>query len=262
MADLLDYQLLELKPIPKGVWPAFDLFLQSPEQLTARIVQGRDLPQVCGLFLLISIATATLYGGVMGSTNLLQGAPMELWQKFALIGATALKVPVLFLATLAIVFPPMYVSNAFAGARLSLGQLAAAMLGAVAIASTLLASLATVAAFFSLTTNGYHFMKLLHVVFFIFAGVSSLDFLLSILNHLGQNQGRTTPFHLRIGWLLLYAFVGTQLAWVMRPFIASPNEPFELFRERSGNFYESVQDSVKSFATGKAERPAKTEDTY
>ena len=39
-----------------------------------------------------------------------------------LIPITAGKVPLLFLLTLVIVFPPIYVSNAFSGARLSFLQ--------------------------------------------------------------------------------------------------------------------------------------------
>jgi hypothetical protein len=46
-------------------------------------------------------------------------------------------------------------------------------------------------------------------------------------------------------WLELYGFVGTQLAWILRPYIFSPGSPFELFRDRYGNFYESVWRSLE-----------------
>ena len=35
------------------------------------------------------------------------------------------------------------------------------------------------------------------------------------------------------------------MSWIMRPFIGAPNEPFQWFRERSGNFFESVWTSVQ-----------------
>jgi hypothetical protein len=38
-------------------------------------------------------------------------------------------------------------------------------------------------------------------------------------------------------WILLFGFVGTQLAWTLRPFFGHPDRPFELFREIDGNFY-------------------------
>jgi hypothetical protein len=46
-----------------------------------------------------------------------------------------------------------------------------------------------------------------------------------------------TVFHL---WLLLFALVGAQMGWVLRPFIGNPTVPFTLFRHRESNFFESV----------------------
>ena len=41
-------------------------------------------------------------------------------------------------------------------------------------------------------------------------------------------------------WILLFGFVGTQLAWTLRPFFGSPGEPFGLYREIDGNFYAEI----------------------
>jgi hypothetical protein len=38
-------------------------------------------------------------------------------------------------------------------------------------------------------------------------------------------------------WILLFGFVGTQLAWTLRPFLGSPDKKFEIFRAIEGNFY-------------------------
>ena len=45
-------------------------------------------------------------------------------------------------------------------------------------------------------------------------------------------------------WLILYAFVGTQLAWTLRPFFGAPDMPFELVRKLGGNFYVDVIKSI------------------
>ncbi len=43
------------------------------------------------------------------------------------------------------------------------------------------------------------------------------------------------------GWLLIYAFVGIQMAWVLRPFVGSPTSPTRFFRaEAWGNAYVEV----------------------
>jgi hypothetical protein len=41
-------------------------------------------------------------------------------------------------------------------------------------------------------------------------------------------------------WILLFGFVGTQLAWTLRPFFGNPDSPFALFREIEGNFYAEI----------------------
>ena len=78
------------------------------------------------------------------------------------------------LLTLAIVLPPIYVSNAFVGAQLLFRQMLAMLLGSVAITVTVLSSMATVAFFFALTSRSYDFIKLLHVLFFAYAGLTGL----------------------------------------------------------------------------------------
>jgi len=49
-------------------------------------------------------------------------------------------------------------------------------------------------------------------------------------------------FHL---WLLLFALVGAQMGWVLRPFIGNPAVPFTLFRHRESNFFEAVFTHLK-----------------
>ena len=39
-------------------------------------------------------------------------------------------------------------------------------------------------------------------------------------------------------WLVIYALVGAQMAWILRPFIGAPDLPFEWFREREANLHE------------------------
>ncbi len=47
-------------------------------------------------------------------------------------------------------------------------------------------------------------------------------------------------------WILLFGFVGTQLAWTLRPFFGSPDQPFSLFRSIDGNFYGEILRSLGS----------------
>jgi hypothetical protein len=47
-------------------------------------------------------------------------------------------------------------------------------------------------------------------------------------------------------WILLFGFVGTQLAWTLRPFFGSPGQPFELFRDIEGTFYSNILQTLGS----------------
>ncbi|MBP3960421.1 hypothetical protein J8F10_34780 [Gemmata sp. G18] len=47
------------------------------------------------------------------------------------------------------------------------------------------------------------------------------------------------------GWLAVYAFVGIQMGWVLRPFIGHPEMPATFFRNEAwGNAYVVVLESV------------------
>jgi hypothetical protein len=41
-------------------------------------------------------------------------------------------------------------------------------------------------------------------------------------------------------WVVVFALVGAQMGWVLRPFIGNPNMPFTWFRGRDSNFFQAV----------------------
>ncbi len=47
-------------------------------------------------------------------------------------------------------------------------------------------------------------------------------------------------------WTMVFALVGAQMSWVLRPFIGDPDAPFQLFRERQSNFFLAVLQSLRS----------------
>ncbi|MCX7012199.1 MAG: hypothetical protein NTW86_06485 [Candidatus Sumerlaeota bacterium] len=230
--------------LPSGFWRQVDYLLHHPEEVMESLKQDVGLWELARTFFLIALVMAALYGAVMGATNLLQGSVMPMQHRILMILVTAVKVPVLFLLTLLIVLPPIYVSNTFMGARLPFRAVVAMTLGAMASTSISLASMGSVAFFFALTSKTYDFIKLLHVLFFLYAGLVGLSALAQCAQVASIGRRRATPQLLFLIWLLLYGFVGTQLAWVLRPFVGSPNEKFQVFRPRSGSFYESVGQSL------------------
>lgn len=47
-------------------------------------------------------------------------------------------------------------------------------------------------------------------------------------------------------WVIVFGLVGAQMAWILRPFIGNPQEPFQWFRPVQSNFFEAVWNSFKS----------------
>jgi hypothetical protein len=178
-----------------------------------------------------SLLFFALYGAVMGSTH-------SLWQALS----SAVKLPVLFLATLIICAPTLYFFNVLFGSNQSLTQNVALILTAITVTAVLLLSFAPITLFFLLTTSQYQFFKLLNVIIFAVSGVMGVLFLsqgMRIVAGDGSGGEQSRRWVLRL-WMLLYAFVGSQLAWTIRPFIGAPSIQFELFRQLGGNFYTNI----------------------
>jgi hypothetical protein len=45
-------------------------------------------------------------------------------------------------------------------------------------------------------------------------------------------------------WTTVFALVGAQMSWVLRPFIGCPTMPFEWFREKESNFFIAVAQAL------------------
>jgi len=100
------------------------------------------------------------------------------WQMIA----TTIKVPALFLLTLLITFPSLYVFNALVGSRLSVRNVVRLLVAALVVNLAVLASLGPIVVFFNVSTTSYPFMTLLNVVVFGLAGLLGLVFLLQTLH--------------------------------------------------------------------------------
>jgi hypothetical protein len=185
--------------------------------------------------LVSAIVFLMLFGAVMGSTH-------SLWQALS----SAVKLPILFLATLVVCSPTLYFFNVLFGSSQSLTQNFALMLTAITVTAVLLLSFAPIVLFFLLTTSQYQFFKLLNVAIFAITGGVGVVFLsqgMRIVSFSGREGERARGNVMRF-WVIVYAFVGSQMAWTLRPFIGAPSMKFELFRQLGGNFYANIFASV------------------
>jgi len=196
----------------------------------------------------LGIAAAPLglvYGLFMGLYAVMRGGPGAGLQ----LVATSLKVPLLFLLTLVVTLPSLYVLSALARSRLSFLHTLRLLLAAVTVNCALLASFGPVTGFFTLSTESYPFMILLNVAFFACSGIVGLSFLRKALDAVfapetGTPASQTAASQVFRAWILIYAIVGAQMGWILRPFIGAPNAPFQWFRARDSNFFVAVWESL------------------
>lgn len=230
-----------------------------------------DLP-VGGLCVVLTLL-GMIYGACMGLFSLTSAGSGQGMQ----VLASTVKTPVLFLATLFVTFPSLYVFNAMFGSRLKLMPMLRLMIGSLAVTLAVLSSIGPITGFFSISSTSYPFIVLLNVVVFATAGILGLSFLLQTLHRMDlAGRSKLPPLSISTEppplpteadqqtepgsalaspdatppsgsvwgvfklWVIVFGLVGAQMAWILRPFIGAPNKPFTWFRPAGGNFYESV----------------------
>ncbi|MBI4880989.1 MAG: hypothetical protein HY812_15230 [Planctomycetes bacterium] len=203
-----------------------------------------------------------VYGVFMGLYSVLRPIPSGVQ-----LVATTIKVPALFLLTLVVTFPSLYVFSALSRSRLRAPETLRLLLAAIGVNLAILASFGPVTGFFTLSTESYPFMVVLNVVFFGIAGIVGVAFLARALASVfredvpplpppppppppAEGDGPSPPavpvvlfVHPPRGrivlrtWIVIYAVVGAQMGWILRPFVGAPDLPFTAFRDRESNFF-------------------------
>lgn len=219
-----------------------ETILRDRGRFFAEIREGRSISSKIQAMLLSCFVFLAAYGFVMGASH---SIPQAL--------SAMLKLPILFLLTLAICAPSLHFFNILFGSKQTILQTIALILTAISTSSVLLFSLAPITLFFLLTNSGYQFYKLLNVVFFVIAGSLGAVFLrqgMHVVTELEGDEGIQTRRMIFYLWVLVYGFVGSQMAWTISPFMGNPNDSFMLMKPLGGNVYadilKAIQELLKS----------------
>ncbi len=231
-----------------------------------------------GRLSLIIVVLAMIYGICMGTFAVFRPKGADPMQMLA----SMIKVPLLFYLTLLVTFPSLYVFNALVGSRLSLGTVVRLLVASLGVMVAVLSSLGPIVAFFSVSSASYPFMLLFNVVVYTVAGTLGMAFLLQTLHRLSvvdsqprppaslppptepaavstdwnEPLGALDPLENRVLsqhvktvfrlWVIVFALVGAQMGWVLRPFVGNPNSPFTWLRPRESNFFQAVFRTLQS----------------
>ena len=149
---------------------------------------------------------------------------------------SGLKVPMMLTLTFVISLPSFFVLNTLFGLRGDFAVALRAVIATQAGLAVILASLAPLTAVWYLSFERYSGAIAFNGLLFAIASFSAQWILRDYYRPLIQKD-RRHRWMLRI-WAVLYAFVGIQMAWVLRPFVGDPNSRVQFFREDTwGNAY-------------------------
>jgi hypothetical protein len=225
---------------------------------------GKVLDFAVGPLVLLNVALAATYGVCMGAFAVLGRDDPE-WRQ---VLASAVKVPLLFVVTLAVTFPSLYVFSTLLGTRLRLPDLVRVLAAGLSVLVAVLAAFGPIVAFFSVSTTSYPFILLLNVAVFAVAGGFGVTYLYRAVTRASQQAGGDEPDYevadddrpvrearrlkardtrrVFLVWVVVFGLVGSQTGWILRPFVGSPYQPFTWFRPKQGSFFEGVGTSLRA----------------
>ncbi|AVT39876.1 hypothetical protein [Plantactinospora sp. BB1] len=140
--------------------------LRDRQSIWQQIVEERDLNTLTGRMLASSAIALACYGAVLGA-----------FHSVLMALTSAVKLPLLFLVTLAICLPTLYLFNLVFGARLSVRQAISMVMVAITVTSMLAVAFAPISLFFLITAPDYAFFKLLNVAILTMSALVGLRFL-------------------------------------------------------------------------------------
>lgn len=193
-----------------------------------------------GLLVTLIVVFGAGYGAAMGSYGGEAGVggarPLQMLY-------SAIKVPLLLLATFGLSLPSYFVINSLLGLREDVGVAVCALLATQACLTVVLCALAPITLTWYASYQAYEEATLFNALIFAVASVSGQMLLRRLYRPLIARDARHRAL-LRL-WLIIYAFVGIQMGWLLRPFIGIPDTPTRFLREDTwSNAYVFIADRI------------------
>lgn len=132
------------------------------------------------------------------------------------------------MVTFVVALPSFFVLNTLLGVRDDFGDVLRALGDTQAVVAMVVSSLAPLTLFWYVLTTEYDCALVWNALMCLVASVARQIVLWRNYRPLVARN----PVHrnLLLAWLVLFAFVGIQLGWVLRPFVGSPGAPTQFFR--------------------------------
>ena len=183
---------------------------------------------------IVVVALAPVYGLAMGSYAYVVGE-RNLIQQIPQMLCSGIKVPLLIAITVLVSLPSFFVINTLLGLRSDFRESLKAIVAAQAGLVIILCSLFPLTLFSYISMGGsevsYQLAILFNAAMFGLASVTAQVQLHSYYRQLIERDVRHR-WMARM-WIFVYAFVGIQAGYVLRPFIGNPVQPTAFLRKDS-----------------------------
>jgi hypothetical protein len=211
-----------------------DQLLRHREALLDRIDRGDDLAGLArALIAIIAVCTA-LVGAAMGS---FRGGEQ--------VAYAAIKLPLVMLLTAALSAPTLTALNAALGRPASPTRDVARVLMALAFGSLMLLAAAPLWLLARSIEMDYHDAILLTVGCFAVGGGCAVAVLSRSVRRIDARGAGAAV----VGLLVVFAMVGGQMAWTLRPYLVRPRtQDIPFVRDIEGSLYDAVLGSTRSAA--------------
>jgi hypothetical protein len=217
-------------PPVDGALGVVDLLLRDRAAFHAHLERSTELASIARALLLTVIAGCAVFGAAMGANR---GGLQLLY--------AAVKLPLVVLLTAGVCGPALTGLLRSVKAESTFTRDLLLVLSALALGSTVLAALAPIVVLAELAGTGYHELILLIVCCCGLGGAAGLSL---FIKGLRRREGTTLAMVLALG---LFALVGTQMAWTLRPYVLRPRTPEVPFvRAIEGGFLDAVNRSIDS----------------
>lgn len=203
-----------------------DELLRDRSALLDRIEQGRDLARLARAMIVTVAFCAAAFGAAAGAQR--GGVQIPL---------AAIKLPLALLLTAAICAPVLTSLNTVLFGRSDARKDLAIVLCSLALASLVAAALTPLVLMAAGSPSvGYRRMVLVAVASAGVGGITGLSFFLRSLRRYPKEERGFVG----ITVLIVFALVGTQTTWTLRPFLAMPGSPQVIVRPIEGSFLDAV----------------------
>ncbi|MBL9091472.1 MAG: hypothetical protein JNL96_09630 [Planctomycetaceae bacterium] len=206
-----------------GFWTGIDDLLRLRGWAAAAAASPRSTRKLGAYAVLFGFT----YGAAMGSFGLFDAA-RPAGQLLLQMTYSAVKVPLLLGATCLVALPSFFVINSLLGLRDDFRLALRAVVATQAGVAVTLAALAPLTVTWYASSDAYVPAVLFNAAMFAAASGSAQVLLRGHYRALVARNPRHRS--MMWTWLGLYAFVGIEMGWMLRPFIGSRDVPVEFFR--------------------------------